>query len=74
MAPVKFEEADYYKLRALISDAERFTVVLTVAQQRQAAACAARDVFVNQMAEKYGFDPMFTQSQENDTACEFSFS
>ncbi len=72
---VRFEDAgDYYKLRALISDAERATAVAQMVRQQALAAIAVRDACVRQMAEKYGFDPMFTQVQQDDETQSFSFS
>jgi len=72
---VTFDEAaDYYKLRALLSDAERCNTVAIVAQQQAQAAFKVRDAFVKQMADKYGFDATFKQMQSDDDTQSFSFS
>ena len=72
--PVKFDEAEYYKLRALMSDADRDHAILITAQRQAQATCAVRDVFLQKMAFKYGFDARFQRVQQNDETLEFSFS
>ena len=65
--PLKFETADYYKLRTVIGEAEKAAAIALVAIKR-------KDALVRDLAAKYSFDPAFVRWQANDDTEEFSFS
>lgn len=65
--PIKFEPADYYKLRTRIADAD-------AAVARANALIAVKDALLRELVAKYGIDPAFTRWNANDDTCEFAFS
>ena len=64
---VQFEEAEYYKLRTRIADAEAASV-------KALQLIAAKDALVKDLAAKYGFDPAFKTWQADDDCLRFSFA
>jgi len=63
---VQLEEAEYFKLRTRIADAE-------AASAKALQVIAVKDALVKDLAAKYGFNPAFTRWQCDDDALRFSF-
>jgi len=64
---IKFETADYYKLRTREADA-------AAAVARAHAIVNLKDALVKELAAKYGFDPAYTTWQADDDTESFAFA